>query len=83
MRYKLEWKWRLQQGKTKYALSHPGYEVLTANRQRQKPYTEEEMNWIISALKEGKNQQQIADELNRSYWGVVAKIAARVRVFKL
>lgn len=75
MRYKLDWTWRLQEEKRKYALTHPNYEILTASRQRQKTYTEKEIDWIISSLKEGKTQQQIADELNRSYWGIVAKIA--------
>lgn len=75
MRYKLDWDWRLEVEKEKYKKEFPTYEVLTSSPKRNKIYTQEEIETLISFKKQGMSYRLISQKMGRSYWSVVNKFA--------
>lgn len=65
--YKLNWSSRLEQLKQ----DHPNYEIVSSSPSR--PYTVDECSSILQLKEQGWTTQEIADELNRTYWSVTYK----------
>lgn len=73
MRYKYDWKYRLEIEKGKLT-SHGDYTVIESDSMRVRNYTNSEVLKLISLKKEGKTDKEISHILNRSYWSIVYKI---------
>ncbi|AYA78015.1 hypothetical protein DOE78_22890 [Bacillus sp. Y1] len=56
-------------------VKYPGYKILTTSEERQKNYSMEEIETIISMKKGGHTLKEILESLNRTYWSVVYKIS--------
>jgi len=74
MYYKTNWEWRLQQETEIYQKKYPGYKVLSSNSDRNKNYTETEIQKIVQLKLNGEKDRVIAECLNRSYWSIVYKL---------
>lgn len=75
MRYKTDWNYRLELEKEKYERLYPSYQIFTSSSDRNKKYSQEEINLIIELKKAKKTDQYIASRIGRSYWSVVYKIS--------
>lgn len=75
MLYKTNWTYRFAIEKERYHLKYPDYQVLTSNRKRSKAYDEKEIAKLIKLKSNSFTDQQIANEIGRSYWSVVYKLA--------
>lgn len=73
MEYKYDWTKRLQMEREKLLKVYPDFQILPSDSNRWRDYTKEEITTMILLKKEGKTNQQIADELQRSYWSIVYK----------
>lgn len=74
MEYKYDWTKRLQMEREKLLKDYPDFQILSSDSNRWRDYTKEEITTMILLKKEGKTNQQIADELQRSYWSIVYKL---------
>lgn len=74
MIYKTNWDYRWFVEKSKWQKKYPTYEILLSSRERMRPYTEEEIELLITMKKEKYTNQQIANQLGRTYWSVVYKL---------
>lgn len=52
---------------------YPDHVILPSSSSRNKPYTEDEIEKLISLRKLGKSWNEIANSLNRTYWSVIYK----------
>jgi hypothetical protein len=75
MYYKTNWMYRLKKENAVIRAEYPGYEILTTSEERQKNYSIEEIEAIISMKKCGHTLKEISESLNRTYWSVVYKIS--------
>lgn len=75
MKYKLDWHWRFKKEKEKYQKLYPTYKVLTSCSHRNKKYTHEEIETLITLKKKKMTDQYISEKIGRSYWSVVYKIS--------
>ncbi|MRH41976.1 DNA endonuclease [Aquibacillus halophilus] len=75
MYYKTNWEYRFQLEAKILNQQHPDYSVIASSSERNKNYTPVEIKKLAELKINGYTDQKIADELNRSYWSVVYKIA--------
>lgn len=75
MAYKSNWSYRFAKEREKWQAKHPHYRVVTSSRERMRPYTEEEIETIITMKRNGETDQSIADQLGRTYWAIVYKVS--------
>ncbi|PID23305.1 hypothetical protein [Sporosarcina sp. P7] len=75
MSYKTNWQYRFYLEKQKWRQEYPNYQLIVSDRKRMRAYTEDEISILRHMKQSGKTDQQIADELGRSYWSVVYKIS--------
>ncbi|WML46890.1 DNA endonuclease [Neobacillus sp. PS3-34] len=74
MEYKFNWFTRLSFERKKLLMEYPGYEILSSDSGRWRNYEDEEIKKIIYLKRNGTKDNDIAAELNRSYWSIVYKI---------
>ncbi|WP_034261754.1 DNA endonuclease [Bacillus sp. J33] len=74
MDYKYNWEKRLQLEKEKIKNIYTSYQIQSSDSSRYKNYSENEIAELIHLKKNGKTDNQIAIELQRSYWSVVYKL---------
>lgn len=75
MKYKIDWGWRFKIEKEKYQYQFPTYKVITSNPERNRIYSQEEIETIITLKNQKMTVQYIANKIGRSYWSVVNKIS--------
>jgi len=75
MYYKTNWIYRLEKESELISGKYPDYKILTTSEERQKNYSMEEIETIISMKKGGHTLTEISESLNRTYWSVVYKIS--------
>lgn len=75
MYYKTNWKYRLEKESALIMGKYPDYKILITSEERQKNYSTEEIETIISMKKEGHTIHDISVLLNRTYWSVIYKIS--------
>lgn len=75
MLYKTNWTIRLQIETNKYKLKYPNYTILSGSSNRNKAYDKEEIALMIELKKQGVTDNEIAKEIERTYWSVVYKLS--------
>lgn len=73
MFYKTNWNYRFTREAIKYSAKYPGYEVITSSSERNKTYSEDEIELLIKLKLIGYADKDVAGLLNRSYCSVVYK----------
>lgn len=74
MYYKTNWKWRFELEMSKLKKVYPEYEILSTNSNRNRNYSTEEIEKIVSLKNQGLSDNAIAEEVNRTYWSIVYKV---------
>lgn len=75
MYYKTNWSYRFEIESNKLKKQYPDYQVIATSSDRQKNYSQDEINRIIMLKNNKVCDQEIALELNRSYWSIVYKLS--------
>lgn len=75
MWYKTNWEYRLENEREKWRNIHPGYNVVITSSERNKKYTQQEIEMLMELKNLGLTDQKISEIMSRSYWSVVYKLS--------